>query len=393
MKPIILCFNDYYLPGYRGGGPIRTIANMVEHLSNDFEFWIVTRDRDLSSTEPYPDISIDEWNIVGQAKVFYASPSTFSFIGVLRLLRSTKYDILYLNSFFSPSTTIKPLLIRYLGLTRPATVVLAPRGEFSVGALALKSTKKSFYLLIIKFFNIYNGLFWQASSNYEVEDICRVLPFLKGGKNIINAPDLLPLASVVSVDLVDEFYCKNIRKLGPLRLIFLSRISPKKNLDYLLRVLGNVIYPVQLCIYGPTEDAEYWIFCQNLIVNLPAHISVFYCGEVKYENVKYAFAENDLFVFPTRGENFGHVIYEALAVGTSVIVSDQTPWVSDSNGSLTVISLDNPEVWSDAINNWAMFNNHDFTNKRKSSILYAHDYISSNLSIQQNRNLFNTALR
>ena len=37
-------------------------------------------------------------------------------------------------------------------------------------------------------------------------------------------------------------------------------------------------------------------------------------------------AANDLFFLPTRGENFGHVIAEALSVGTPVLISDQTPW-------------------------------------------------------------------
>ncbi len=33
-----------------------------------------------------------------------------------------------------------------------------------------------------------------------------------------------------------------------------------------------------------------------------------------------------LLVLPTRGENFGHVILEALLAGCPVLVSDQTPW-------------------------------------------------------------------
>jgi hypothetical protein len=28
-KPKVLCFVDYYLPGYKAGGPTRTIINMV----------------------------------------------------------------------------------------------------------------------------------------------------------------------------------------------------------------------------------------------------------------------------------------------------------------------------------------------------------------------------
>lgn len=365
---------------------------MVAHLSNDFEFWIVTRDRDLNSTAPYPSISIDEWNMVDQAKVFYASPITFSFIGILRLLRSTQYDVLYLNSFFSSTTTMQPLLIRYLGLSRPTPVVLAPRGEFSVGALALKSTKKSFYLASIKWVKLYKGLFWQASSKYEVEDIYRTIPFLKESKSIINAPDLLPIALKPAGGCSADYKNKKVRMPGPLRVVFLSRISPMKNLDYLLRALNKVNNPVDLSIYGPDEDAPYWALCQDLIKDLPAHVSVTYHGEVIYENVAHTFSEQDLFVFPTRGENFGHVIYEALSVGTSVIVSDQTPWQADSDGALQVLALEQPEAWTAAINKWAAFDDQAYATMRAATYNYAANYAATSGAVEKNRNLFRIAL-
>ena len=46
-KVKILIFVGYYLPGYKGGGALRTIVNLVQHLGEEFDFWIVTRDRDL----------------------------------------------------------------------------------------------------------------------------------------------------------------------------------------------------------------------------------------------------------------------------------------------------------------------------------------------------------
>ena len=38
---VILCFVAYYLPGYRSGGPVRTIANFVDHLGDEFDIRIV----------------------------------------------------------------------------------------------------------------------------------------------------------------------------------------------------------------------------------------------------------------------------------------------------------------------------------------------------------------
>ena len=60
-KPRILVFVLNYLPGYKSGGVLKTLANTVKWLADDYEFWIVTRDRDLGSAEPYPDVPVDQW--------------------------------------------------------------------------------------------------------------------------------------------------------------------------------------------------------------------------------------------------------------------------------------------------------------------------------------------
>lgn len=386
----ILTFVDYYLPGYKGGGPIRTIANMVSQLGGDFEFLIVTRDRDFLDTVPYDNVFIDQWNTVGQAKVFYASPATFSFLGVMRLLNETPHDLLYLNSFFSPVTTILPLIIRRLGLYGNKPVILAPRGEFSVGALALKVTKKKIYIALIKMTGIYRQLIWQASSEFESEDIRRTLPNVLVASNILVAPDLLPLPIQTIEDAASTH--SDARSPGPLRIVFLSRISPKKNLDYLLRALSKVNVGVALTIYGPAEDSVYWLHCQSLIQALPSHITVTYQGEVTHEQVSQTFAAHDVFVFPTRGENFGHVIYESLAAGTAVIVSDQTPWLTDPHGAVEVLTLEQPDVWTSVINQRAGFNDQAYTAQRKVAMSYTMRYMETSKAVEQNRRLFLSAL-
>ena len=45
-KPVILAFIGNYLPGYKAWGILRTVVNTLDHLCDEFEFWIVTRDRD-----------------------------------------------------------------------------------------------------------------------------------------------------------------------------------------------------------------------------------------------------------------------------------------------------------------------------------------------------------
>jgi hypothetical protein len=52
-RPRVLVLLPTYLPGYLAGGPIRSIANMVDALGDEFEFRIVTSDRDHKARTPY----------------------------------------------------------------------------------------------------------------------------------------------------------------------------------------------------------------------------------------------------------------------------------------------------------------------------------------------------
>jgi glycosyltransferase involved in cell wall biosynthesis len=91
-------------------------------------------------------------------------------------------------------------------------------------------------------------------------------------------------------------------------------------------MLAQANVPCSLEIYGMIEDEQYWRECQALIKRLPSHITVTHHGGVHPEHVQSAFASFHFFLFPTRGENFGHVIVESLLAGTPVLISDRTPW-------------------------------------------------------------------
>ena len=377
-RPIILCFVAYYLPGYRSGGPVRTIANFVEHLGGEFDIRIVTRDRDALDTVPYPSVKVDEWNQVGAARVFYASKKTLTLGGVAKLIRDTEHDVLYLNSFFAFEFTCLPLLARRLGMAPRTRCVIAPRGEFSQGAIALKAVKKRMYMTGAKFLGLYSNLKWQASSELEALNIQREWDVQR--TQVFVASDL-PSLPTTPDQLPSE------RKSGPLRIIFLSRISPMKNLDFLLRVLSKAEFNVDLYIFGPKENAQYWETCKHLIDCFPVSIQVKLSGEIDHNEVAGELAKYDLFVLPTRGENFGHVIFEALSAATPVLISDQTPWQQDGTSAVTVLPLDE-DLWGAEIRRWANKSELDLLDSRKKAFAYANAYVKNSPALTQNRLLF-----
>lgn len=320
MRPVVLTFVARYLPGYKSGGPVRTIANMVDRLGDEVDFRIVTADRDSFDRTVYPNVVVNEWNVVGKAHVFYTSPTARSMSCLARLIRATPHDVMYLNSFFRPRFTVKPLLLRRFGLIRRRPVIIAPRGEFSEGALSLKKWKKRCYLMLAKTMGHYGDLLWQASSQYEAADIRNTMG--KSAQRIVIAPDVPAVPQPANCASRSEDRTVS----NPLRVCFLSRIDAKKNLDYALRVLSQVRVPVQFSIYGAICDEEYWLACQDLFQTFPSHVAVDYRGVIDHAQVVDVLAEHHLFFLPTRGENFGHVIYEALTAGVPVLISDQTPW-------------------------------------------------------------------
>ncbi|UUZ68378.1 glycosyltransferase [Polaromonas sp. P2-4] len=213
--------------------------------------------------------------------------------------------------------------------------------------MALKRWKKWPYIAALKQFQILERANWQASSEREAADIFRVM---KSQSQIVKQHDVriasdfvegvskdAPPASSWNIHIAPNLpgesggtgpAGKRVPRLAgqPLRVCFLSRIAPMKNLDYALRVLAQVREPVRFSIYGPQEDVAYWLECQRLIDALPANIAVEVRGSVEHQHVATALTQHDLFFLPTRGENFGHVIHEALRAGMPVLISDQTPW-------------------------------------------------------------------
>ncbi|WP_235012025.1 glycosyltransferase family 4 protein [Spiribacter roseus] len=373
----------YYLPGCRSGGPVRTIANFVDHLGDEFDIRIVTRDRDALDTEPYRDVGVDEWNTVGKAQVLYASDQALTLRGIARLLRETPHDILYLNSFFSFRFTTLPLLAERLGMASRRPCVVAPRGEFSPGAIGLKAWKKRSFLALARLFGLYSKVRWQASSENEAKDISRALD--KTASDIIISQNLPPK---LNGDPPTEL-APSPRAPGPLRVVFLSRITPKKNLDFAIRILEQVSTPMTFDIYGSLSDLKYWEDCRNALDRLPPNIWWEYKGAVDHAQVSVCLKAYDLFFLPTLGENYGHVIAESLWVGTPVLISDQTPWRElESNGAGWSVPIHSENEYVSVIHRVASMQPAEHARARKAARLFAYEKLVMNCPLESNRDVF-----
>ena len=70
----VLALINWYLPGFKAGGPVKTLHNLVEAIGDEYEFKIVTSDRDLGDKSPYVGVIAGAWNSRDGVNVLYVCP-------------------------------------------------------------------------------------------------------------------------------------------------------------------------------------------------------------------------------------------------------------------------------------------------------------------------------
>lgn len=380
MKKKVLILAGYYVPSIKGGGPIQSIKNLVDNLSDKFGFYILASDRDLGDEQPFSNIKTDEWVQVGNAKVFYINTKQLTLRRLAKIINAVDYDVLYLNSFFSYKFSIMIMILSKLKLIAPKPIILAPRGQFSKGALGFKSGKKKLYIKITKALGLYKDVTWHATAQTEKEDI----EALFGPKANIK------IAGNLTANYKEFKYDKDIDKnKGELKVVFVSRIHPKKNLKKAIELLKNIEGKIEFNIYGPIEDKAYWSECKTLINKLPDDIKVDYKGVIEHDKIIDIFKQHHVFLFPTLGENFGHVISEALIGGCPVIISDQTPWRElESKQVGWDIDLKDENKFIGVIQNCVDLNNEEYMILSKNAFEYGKKISNNNEDIESYYSIF-----
>ncbi len=196
-------------------------------------------------SQHYPEIRPGEWIRSGKGEVLYLEPGLRGTLRLLWELLRSGTDLIYVNSFFSRKFAMLPSTLRYLGLPKGVPLLMAPRGEFSLGALAIKSRRKRWFLRVTNAIGLYRYCVWHASSSFEAADIDReVRPRMKSFSTAVRrlCPSTLnamftakPLAFVAS-DMAGGYsdgespLTVRRKSAGAAEFAFLSRIDRKKNL-------------------------------------------------------------------------------------------------------------------------------------------------------------------
>lgn len=378
-KKDILIITGRYLPGYKDGGPVRTIKNLTDYLGNEFNFKILTADRDHGDLAPYPGIKINDWNRVGNADVFYVSEGRFSF--KIITAQAKHADLVYVCGCFSDYSFIT-LFANRIGQIK-APVVVAAMGLFSPLEFKRKYIKKKLYTVVLNKLGFLKTVFWSATSEMEINDILQQV-------------DTVREQFYIARDLPRQINLKQIqkrKKQNQIEVVWISRISQNKNLLGAIEILMRVKHCVHFTIFGPEQSSDYWRSCQNRLKELPSNIRWDYRGDIDSEDVINTLINYHVFLFPTFGENYGHVIHEALSAGCPCLISDQTPWRDlEENQAGYVLPLDQKDQFASAIDRYAEMSELEF--HKVSTTAYSYAVRVSNEAFQSTgyRTMFNSIL-
>lgn len=333
-KTSILTIMMGYFPGRKYGGPPVSIRNFCRVMT-DYEVYIVTTNHDHGEKQTYTDIS-DGWNDRQNEHVLYLSDKEFTSRSFQKIITEVNPDFIWIQDLFQRHE-IPTMRLAY---QYNIPMLIAPRGELCGGAIRRKYPKKKAYLSIIKHLPYIRDSWYQSTSLKETKGIIKYLGIPE--ERILCLPN-------ISLPDVQKDECGE-KKSPSGKLVYLSRITPQKNLMYLLHVLHNMKRELSLDIYGVISDQQYWDKCLSEIKKMPENVAIRYHGGVSLAEVQSVFAQYDAFVLPTRSENFGHAISESLMAGCPVILpKGKTPWDDGEGKGVFLYSPDDEQSMKESI--------------------------------------------
>ena len=330
---IVLISIPWFLPAFKAGGPIQSIANLVNNFTQDIEYRVFCSSNALNN-EPLHAITTDQWMpFNAHTKVWYTSGKNTRKI-MAEQIKQIKPDAIFIIGLFSWNYNIVPLLF-----CKANKKILSVRGMLHPGALTQKKWKKRLFLQVLKLFKIKNASIFHATDTAE-EDFIKV-EFGNDTKVVVaaNFPHILKQEQPL------------FKKKDFLTIITIALISPMKNHLLILKALAHCTASITYNIYGPIKDAAYWQLCLQQINNLPKNIVVKYHASLEPTEIATTLAQQHIFIMPSKSENFGHSIYEALSAGKPVITSLTTPW----NNLLEYNAGINVEIEVDELSNAIVF--------------------------------------
>lgn len=290
------------------GGPARSVTHLVEALG---EIKVISEVNLLTIKSENPLIS-QFFNTKLHIE-FYASGLLQYSSGMCSKLRSVQTDLFHGHGIWQQPVHQMAIIAR----EKKLPYIVSVRGMLEPWSLTQSMWKKKLAMLLFQHKDLKKAACIHATGGMEVESVRKL-----GYKN--------PIAMIPNgIDLL-EYPLKNYDvKKEIKKILFLSRIHPKKGIEHLINSwekLDRSIRQNWKVEVAGNGESDYINQLNELIKKKSLQNEIRIVGP-KFGKDKIALYHSaDLFVLPTYSENFGIVIAEALASGVPVITTKGTPW-------------------------------------------------------------------
>ena len=314
----ILVVIGTYKPAYIYGGPIRALTALGEALTKQGnEITVLTTnangptDLDVPLRTRVPTDGVDVYYF----RRWTGDHSSFTPGLLLAFWRQCKKaDVVHLHAWWN-LVTMPVMLMCVLKNIKP---VLSPRGSITPYSIQHQKTslKQVFHRVIGK--RLLEKAVIHVTAPQELSDCTSIFT---------------PMVSYIipNIHQLHDKLPDNARDTSRLRLLYLGRIDRKKNIEFLIDVLGaDFEVPYSLAIIGDGDMT----YIESLKKKTEGMIAITWHDPIHSEDKWQRMADADVFVLPSLNENYANVVIEALSQGTSVMLSDQVglkDYVSTNN--------------------------------------------------------------
>jgi glycosyltransferase involved in cell wall biosynthesis len=256
-----------------------------------------------------PVLAFGRWSPpVRAVREFAIAPGLSRWLGQ----NARHYDLVHVHVLFSCTTSLGMAQLR----KQRVPYILRTIGQLNRWSLSQSRVRKQLFLKLVDRANLQGARALHFTSEAEREEV--------GDLQLATPTFVLPLG----VPPPPEFSLnrqQGCNTLSPTRLLFLSRLHPKKQLPVLFDALAvlkqrHPAKPWQLDIAGdgdPVYLQQLQHHCNALGLAAQVKWHGFVAGEAKQALLQKA----DWFALPSASENFGIAAAEALMAGTPVVLS------------------------------------------------------------------------